>query len=344
MLVVIGHNWSMLQGDMRAVKTGFLLLYSFHMPAFCLLSGYFSRSFSGRPDQIRRLVSGVLLPYLCFELLYTALYSVIWHTPFRVTPTTPTYLCWFLLALFIWRITAPLWRAFRHPVVLAVLISLAAGTTVIRYELALPRVLQFLPWFVIGLQLTPRHFALLRRPWVRWLSLVSALGLIVLSWWLAPRMRVGPLLMQFSYHELHLRLEDYLVLRMALFAAAAIGCTAFFAWVPRHRAVFTTAGAATMYPYLLHGLLVKTGEAYGFYRLVAWAGLAGVALLTMVCMAVTALLVSPPVRRATRWLVEPRMPQLPRVLVLRQRQLCGSDGQCVLRRAPDTVSGTTRTS
>ena len=79
-----------------------------------------------------------------------------------ITPTSPTYLCWFLIALFVWRLTTPIWNAVRHPVAIAVVVSLAAGTTVIGEDLALPRVLMFLPWFVLGLRLRPEHFARLR--------------------------------------------------------------------------------------------------------------------------------------------------------------------------------------
>src|SRR5947209_6560895 len=48
--VVIGHNWYPLIGHSRAVKAAYMVVYAFHMPAFILLSGYFSRRFEARPD------------------------------------------------------------------------------------------------------------------------------------------------------------------------------------------------------------------------------------------------------------------------------------------------------
>ncbi|MBE9498737.1 acyltransferase family protein [Streptomyces sp. GKU 257-1] len=51
-LVVIGHSWPMgLVEGSRTVKAGYLWISSFHMPAFILLSGYFSRGFTGRPPR-----------------------------------------------------------------------------------------------------------------------------------------------------------------------------------------------------------------------------------------------------------------------------------------------------
>src|SRR6476469_186875 len=61
-LVVIGHNWYPLIGQSRAVKAAYMVVYAFHMPAFVLLSGYFSRHFEATPVQVRKLIRGVLLP------------------------------------------------------------------------------------------------------------------------------------------------------------------------------------------------------------------------------------------------------------------------------------------
>lgn len=334
-LVVVGHNWAPLINDMRAARAAYMVLYAFHMPAFVLLCGYFSRSFTGRPEQIRKLITGVLIPYLIFEAAYSALYSLLRGGPLTITPTTPSYLCWFLLALFVWRLTAPVWQAVRWPVGVSFVVSLAAGLTTIGYELGLPRVLQFLPWFVLGLHLRPEHFQRLRRPLVRHCGLAVAVAAAVGAWWLAPRARISPLLMQFSQGELGMALPDYLVMRLALFVAAGALTVAFLAWVPRHRAAFTVLGTATMYPFLLHGLVVKTAQEFGFYQVVVWTGLPGALVLTLLAVVLAVGLASVPVRRATRWLVEPG-----RATVGRRRGGEGREGREGREAAPAvTASG-----
>ncbi|WP_189134886.1 acyltransferase family protein [Wenjunlia tyrosinilytica] len=305
-LVVIGHNWGPLINEMRVVKAAYLFLYSFHMPAFVLLSGYFSRGFTGRPEQIRKLAATVLLPYLIFETAYTALFTLAWGRPFAITPTTPTYLCWFLLALFVWRITVPVWTAVRRPVAVSVVVSLASGTTFIHYDLALPRVLQFLPWFVIGLRMAPEHFRRLRRPAVRRFGVGAAATAAAGAWWIAPRASPNWMPMQYSHTELHVGLTQYLVVRAAMLVVSGALVVAFFAWVPRHRAAFTALGTVTMYPYLLHGLVVQAAQAYGLYSLAAWGGVFGAVMVTAGSAAFAVVLTSEPVRRATRWAVEPR--------------------------------------
>jgi fucose 4-O-acetylase-like acetyltransferase len=313
-LVVVGHTWPMglIEGS-RSVKAAYLWITVFHMPAFVLLSGYLSRSFTGRPAQLRRLVAGVLVPYLIFEVLYAGLESLVWNKPFRLTPTEPTFLCWFLAALFVWRLTVPLWRVVPWPVPVAVLVSLAAGTTTMGYDLALPRVLMFLPWFVLGLRLRPAHLARLREGvWARRCApLVLGAGAAA-AYALAPGTDAHWLWMSYGQEALGVGLVPYLLVRVALFAATGLMTAAFLALVPRRTSWLTALGAVTLYPYLLHGLLTMAAHAYSWDAPLRPLGPSGAALLTA-CGAATAVLLSTaPVRRLARPLIEPRVPGLNR--------------------------------
>ncbi|MGH4030386.1 acyltransferase family protein [Actinomycetota bacterium Odt1-20B] len=308
-LVVIGHNWGSLPSGADTVKAAYCVVYLFHMPAFILLCGYFSRGFACRPDQIRTLLARVLAPYLLFTLAYKSLYVVLWDAPFALDPTEPTYLLWFLVALFLWRITSPIWRAVRHPVALAVAVSLAAGLSDVEYTLALPRVLMFLPWFVLGLRLRPEHFRRLRTPLIRTTAVLTVTAAVAASYALSPAHDVRWLHMQYGNDELHAAWPGYLLARTALLVASAVLVAAFFALVPARRTRFTELGTATMFPFLAHGLLVRTGEAYGAYDLLGLLGAGAVLATTLLGTALTWLLSAAPLRRALRPFVEPRFPR-----------------------------------
>ncbi|GGV63675.1 membrane protein [Streptomyces longisporoflavus] len=308
-LVALGHSWEQIVNGTHTLQAVHTLVYAFHMPAFILLCGYFSQRFTGRPDQVRRLIEGVLIPYLLFETAYSATNSAVRGEPFTLTPTEPTYLCWFLVALFLWRLSTPLWRAIRHPVPIAVLISLAAGLTTMGYDLALPRVLMFLPWFVLGLNLRPEHFALLRRRAARRCGVAALACAGIAAYLLIPAPDEHWLSMDAGYTDLDVTWPQYLAVRICLFALSAVLVAAFFACVPRRRTAFTALGAATMYPYLLHGLLIRAGEAAGLYPAVKDLGAAGQILLTLGVIAAVFLLSTPPVRKLLRPLVEPRLPR-----------------------------------
>ncbi|MFI9082107.1 acyltransferase family protein [Streptomyces sioyaensis] len=308
-LVALGHSWEQIIGGTHALRAVHTVVYGFHMPAFILLSGYLSRTFAFRPDQIRKLLSGVLVPYLIFTAIYSWVYSVVRGGKLEFTPTVPTYLCWFLIALFVWRLTAPLWQAVRYPVAIAVVISLAAGLVPISGELALPRVLMFLPWFVLGLRTRPEHFQKLRTPLIRCCAVPALLLAGLIGYWLAPAPDDHWVSMDASYLTLNVSWYSYLALRIGLFVASGVLVVAFLALVPGRRTFFTALGAATMYPYLLHGLLVRAGEAGGIYPVLKSWGLTGQLLITLGAISAVLLLSTRPVRALARPLIEPRFPR-----------------------------------
>ncbi|MDG4858394.1 acyltransferase family protein [Streptomyces sp. T-3] len=309
-LVVCGHNWAPLEAGIPLVKAVYSVVYLFHMPAFIVISGYFSRGFTGRPDQIRALISKVLVPYLIFQTAFSVLDSRLSGEAFFLHPTEPKYVLWFLVALVLWRITAPVWQAVRWPVAVAALVSLAAGLFPMGYDLALPRVLMFLPWFVLGLRLRPEHFHRLRAPAVRRLAPVVVLAAVAVAYGLADRIRPDWFNMQYDTGHLQVGVAEYLGIRLLLFVLSALLVVAFFALVPTRRTFFTALGAATMFPFLVHGLLVETAETYGFYDLLSRTGPASLAITAALAVALAFLLSSTPVRRLLRPVVEPRFPRL----------------------------------
>ncbi|CAM5388862.1 hypothetical protein SGLAM104S_06176 [Streptomyces glaucescens] len=50
-LVAIGHAWDPLKGGSRAAEGAYIVVYAFHMPAFIIISGFFSRGFDLRPGR-----------------------------------------------------------------------------------------------------------------------------------------------------------------------------------------------------------------------------------------------------------------------------------------------------
>ncbi|WP_256959850.1 acyltransferase family protein, partial [Streptomyces viridochromogenes] len=115
-LVAIGHAWEPIKGGSRILETLYTVVYTFHMPAFIIISGFFSRSFDASPSRMKRLITGVAVPYIVFETAYPLFKRWIDDDPgMDVSILDPWYLTWFLCALFIWRLTTPLWKIVRWP-------------------------------------------------------------------------------------------------------------------------------------------------------------------------------------------------------------------------------------
>ncbi|MFR0356086.1 acyltransferase family protein [Streptomyces sediminimaris] len=308
-LVAMGHAWEPLRDGSRTVTALYDFVYAFHMPAFIVISGYFSRSFDASPAKIKRLVTGVVVPYVVFETAYTLFTRWTDGVPDRpITLLDPLYLTWFLIALFIWRLTTPIWKRVRHPLPVALVIAmLATLSPSIGNDLDLQRVLQFLPYFVLGLCLRPEHFRRLRTRRVRALAVPVLAVAIAVSYWAVPRMTGAWFFHRDSAQELGAPAWYGPLVTLACFGCSTLLVACFLSWVPGRRLWFTALGAGTLYGYLLHGFLAQGSKFWGWYD-PAWVhGPFGEITVTLVAGAVVTALCTAPVRRAFRCVVEPRM-------------------------------------
>ncbi|WP_156727973.1 acyltransferase family protein [Streptomyces apocyni] len=308
-LVALGHAWEPLRDDSRAAAALYITVYTFHMPAFIVISGYFSRSFDASPDRLKRLVTGIAVPYVIFEVAYTFFKRWADDDPtYPISLLDPWYLTWFLAALFIWRLTTPLWKMVRWPLSLAVAIAVLASVSPdIGDDLDLQRVLQFLPFFVLGLRLKPEHFQLVRRKEVRVLAVPVFAAALVFAYWATERMNTAWFYRRDSAQELAAPGWAGGVMTLGMFGCSLVLVACFFAWVPGRKLWFTALGAGTLYGYLLHGFLAKGSRFWDWYD-AAWVHQPlGEIVVTLIAATVITLLCTPPVRRAFRFAMEPKM-------------------------------------
>lgn len=307
-LVGVGHAWGQILDDNRTVETLYRVLYTFHMPAFIIVSGYFSRSFDLSPKRVKRLITGVAVPYLVFEIAYTLHRRVSEDPQADFSLLDPTYLLWFLCALFVWRLTTPIWQTVRWPLPISLgIAALASVTPSVGNDLNMQRVLQFLPCFVLGLVLRPEHFQLVRRRSVRILSVPVVAAALVIGWWSVPRMETGWFYRNAAAQDTGAPWWSGPVLTLALFGCSVVLSACFFAWVPGRRMWFTALGTGTIYGYLLHGFLVKEGSYTGWFQHSFLDTPLGEIGLTVLGATVITLLCTKPVQRVLRYVVEPRM-------------------------------------
>ncbi|MFI8931295.1 acyltransferase family protein [Streptomyces sp. NPDC053474] len=308
-LVAMGHAWEPLRDDSRAAAALYITVYAFHMPAFIVISGYFSRSFDASPGRLRRLVTGIAVPYVLFEAAYTLFKRWADDDPtYPVSLLDPWYLTWFLAALFIWRLTTPVWKIVRWPVPLALAIAvLASASPEIGDDLDLQRVLQFLPFFVLGLCLKPEHFRIVRRREARVLAVPVFAAALLFAYWAAPRMNAAWFYRRDSAQELAAPAWAGAVMTLAMFGCSLLLVACFFAWVPGRRLWFTALGAGTLYGYLLHGFLAKGSRFWDWYDHDWIHRPLGAIAVTLIAATVVTLLCTPPVQRLFRFAMEPKM-------------------------------------
>jgi fucose 4-O-acetylase-like acetyltransferase len=304
-LVVAGHAIEPLR-DVPAAHALYLFLYMFHMPVFIVIAGYFSKGFPASSDKVRKLVTGLLVPFVLFQLAYM-LFARLAGRNVDLSLLDPYYLTWFLLALFAWRVSSPLWMRVRWPILIAVGISVLAGTQDLADLLSIGRVLSLLPFFVLGLWLKPQHFEVLRRRAVRLAAVPVFLGGIVVAFWAYPRMSLDWIFWRQDNEYLAVGDLAGSAMRLGMLACAGVLVAAFLALVPRRRYWFTRLGTRTLYVYLLHGFVVKGAIYLGLLDARWLHSLWGIALVAASGAVLALLLSTGFVRRITRWAVEPSM-------------------------------------
>ena len=104
-LVVVGHVLVQLypgglNGDIL-IRLFYCVIYSFHMPVFVFISGYFSKRAGDYASYAKKVTNGCLLPYLIFNFAYGVLYSLPSHNYMKIIDIlSPKWTLWFFLSLF----------------------------------------------------------------------------------------------------------------------------------------------------------------------------------------------------------------------------------------------------
>lgn len=309
LLVVIGHSLTQFV-DMDSARGVYVWIYSFHMPLFILISGFLAKSYRGSPRQVRRLVSTLVVPYLLVETSLQVIFRHYTGEPERYMLLSPQWLAWFLAALFVWRLTTPIWNALRYPVTTSIAISLLVGLIEVPNVLALPKILGFLPFYVIGLQMTPERFARLADVRIRIASAVLLAGSFVVCYLYSRHWTLDWLLWKQRYDEAPLEATplEGITQRAELLALGLLLTAAALSLIPRHRSWYSAMGERTLYAYLLHGyvILVLRYE-FGLFGFLSDYGAPAAAAVIVGAAVLGHLLMTRVVSRIFRPLFEPRL-------------------------------------
>ncbi|KAB2351544.1 acyltransferase family protein [Actinomadura rudentiformis] len=304
LLVVVGHA---LGGVLRSplAESVYMFIYMFHMPLFIVVTGYFSRNWTFSSGKARKLIATVGVPYVIFEFAYSAYDWLVGGNELKVTLLDPYYLTWFLCALFLWRLSTPVWQQIRWPLAVAALFSLLSYMTDLGATLNLHRVIGLLPFYVMGLMLKPQHFELIKKPQARLLGIVVLIGGFAVAYLTMNHMARGWVYWDHSFRHFGVDNITGIAMRLAMFACATTLLFAFLTIVPRRKTWFTALGAYTLYAYLLHGFFTKLLSFAGVWKTDWAASVPGVLTLIVGSLVLGTLLCTLPVVRSTKWLLEP---------------------------------------
>ncbi len=310
-LVVVMHAADPILADRDGLRWLHIATWALRVPLFAVLAGYFS---SAAPLTRRRgglLVESLVVPYVALQALSAleiwAMSGYAWPDEVKAR----TWTMWFLVSLLVWRLALPYLARLRHPLSASVVAAVLAGylplTEIALFEFS--RNVCFLPFFLLGWRLREGGLDELRSRLSR-RAAWTVLGVtFAAAWPLTRLLDVEWLKMRAPYAQAageQLAASHAWAVRGAILLGGMLVVLSAIRLVPRRRLPFVTClGAGGLYIYLLHPLALRPLNAADVpARFDSWPDQGALVLATML---LAAALASPPVRRLTRPLVQPRL-------------------------------------
>ena len=266
-LVVFGHLLNLFTGTYK--KDVYKIIYTFHMPCFIFLTGYFAKY---NPSKILR---HLVMPYLVFQTFYLVFDYYVLPDPDKILEiqfTTPYWLLWYLLATIFFYLLLPVITTdnkTRAIVVIAIsfLLSILVGLdNTVGYYLSLSRTVVFFPFFVMGYYRS-NIFNKKNQDWVNhnkiFLTILSVMVIVVCSYFII-KLNVPTKALYGSYS--YAASKSTAAMRMLIELCALSWILFLFLVVPNRKFCFlTTIGQNTLSIFLLHGFIQRLFSKYNIF-------------------------------------------------------------------------------
>lgn len=265
-LVVIGHAIEPLIGLYPNIKLAYNLIYSFHMPLFVFISGYFSKNISNDKKNFSK-IAGILAAYVIFQLLYSLFNIYILKAEnFKITFVYPYWTMWYLLSIFIWNLILPYFSKVRYSIIIAVAISILCGyDNNIGYYLSLSRTIIFFPYFLMGYFCHKYHINTIRKYIEKKYAVLGLLTVFLIIYLLNGKIDYRWFYGSFTYSQLDGLNYPKFLLRMFTYILAIAISTFVLTLIPDKKLFFTKLGSRTMAVYVFHGFIIKILIKYNFF-------------------------------------------------------------------------------
>jgi len=248
--VIFGHLLEQFLGSSPLIKSLYIWIYLFHMPAFVFISGYFYKKNTKRA--VKRIVKYILL-YFIFQILYS------WFFHLDVQFIVPTWPLWYLVSLTSWLAIA-LWLPINKKVIFgSIILSLVVGAFgFINDAFSLSRTFYFLPFFLMGqyigqngFKINWQHFKM-----IGFLLIVAVLiFIVILNSYFNFDFRI--LYGKFGYAFFSQILWAGIFSRIFIYFVSLLLMAAIFQLISKTKNIISQFGRETLFIYILHGFFVR---------------------------------------------------------------------------------------
>lgn len=277
LLVVIGHSIEPLfRMRITNLVAVYLFLYSFHMPLFIMIAGYFTKK-SIEIEWWRKRSFNFFTLYCIFTAIHFSIKYIFYGADTGVLLKeyilVPFNGLWFLLSMAIWYIVTPYIVKSKKYLLGAFLTALVIGyIPIINWDLSLSRTFVFYPLFLVGYKIKELKGQgkdlkdyLIPRP----IAIIFLLAAIPMAYYVATTkfnvlwvfgaqsyVRLG----HSEWYAFLFRLFEYGIWLFMSFVVASV--------IPKKTTFFTNWGKNTLYVYLIHEFIFRYIGNFGFYDLI----------------------------------------------------------------------------
>ncbi|MFD0698207.1 acyltransferase family protein [Paenibacillus sp. GCM10027628] len=312
LLVVVANSIEPLIDQSETFHTFYLWIYTFHIPMFALVMGYFSKHFRFNRQGFESLTE-IVYQYFIFQSLYSLMDALFFHVPgTRHSFFIPYSLVWFLLSHLCWKLLLPLFASLRRPFLVSILIGIIIGYLPFTGAwLSFSRTFVFFPFFLAGYYF---RFDIHQRTFMQLFKGISIVltAVVAVFLYIIP---INPKWLYSSYTFLELGTSGWYagLYRIGIYVLEAIASLCFLSLVPAVSSKLTDWGKYTVYVFLLQGFIIKGAIAVGLFAHVnkGWHS----AIVLLFAVALTCLLSQSWVRKVCRPLIEPKLTFLNRFIM-----------------------------
>ena len=271
--VVLGHLLSGYLNKNHYLDTFYLVFYLFHMPAFILISGHFSKKIKSKQDLIK-IAKTLILPYLLFQLLYSLYYKEIFNDGVEIEFFEPRYALWFLLSMVMWKLMLWLFSGHKAMIIVSIILSLIVGYIgEVNEWLSLSRTFFFFPFFLIGYYVNRENFAKMKNKWNVRVAGVVAVALVYFIYMYGDVHWIEWYFGRIPYEEIKYEIvRSGILSRVIIYALMFVATYIFLTFVPIAHKPYTTIGSKTLCVYLLHLFIIRAFKETPAYEWIQTTG------------------------------------------------------------------------
>lgn len=311
-LVVLGHLITIgFRDDSVAAKYLYEFIYSFHMPAFFMISGYLSQRSAERgykPAGMQKLLVSYIFGILV--VIAVSMLTIEGKSFASFICPRPVFAMWFMLCLIYMRLTAGWLYRIRFVVPLTIAVAIAAGClSWIGADYGFGRLCGNLQFFVAGLKLAENgRLAKIREYFAGHKAVMLAGYALVLAAYIrfvtATKLKFSMMWMFTDYESAGYSDSTGMMYRAVIIAFAMITSIMLMTCFPAKKCFLTHLGETSLTVYLLHTAVYYCINSY--YKTNGFPVEGAMPLIALMCITavVVAVLSSPPLVKTVNLVID----------------------------------------